>query len=119
MQLTFADNKTERPAAIIEKVEQITHIGKIDIPPSFHGFIRDRMCLWFPLLVDPEWKGTLAYNWLKVYPRVIQFTDGKYYVFTGTHSGIPEYNIKGDNTVHYKEILVEQGEKIEYQTYGS
>jgi hypothetical protein len=91
-------------------------LGEIKLQPVWHGMQRDgRMWLWFPLTMESEVFGkTLPAVWMKVYPRIIQWTDGKYYSFRGTHSAIPEYRIKGDNTVYYREILIEEGERLEY-----
>ena len=114
--ITFAGENKEKTQVILEKPSVPVKVGTINLTPIWHGIQRDdRMWLWFPLTMEAEWKGkTLAFEWLKVYPRVIQWTDGKYYSFKGTHAADPEYGIKGDNTVFYREILVEQGEKIEY-----
>lgn len=92
-------------------------LGEIKLQPVQHEIQRDgRWWLWFPLTMESEVFGkTSVFEWVKVYPRLIQWTDGKYYSFRGTHSAIPEYRIKGDNMVYYREILVENGEKIEYR----
>jgi hypothetical protein len=117
--VTFVGDKKDTAPVVIDlpKREGTKNplIGEIKLKPVWHGWQRDRMWIWFPLLMEAECFGkTLAFEWLKVYPRIIQWEDGKYYTFRGTHSAIPEYGIKGDNTVYYREILVEQGEKIEY-----
>jgi hypothetical protein len=115
--VTFCDKQqTEtRKPIIIESGIGATKVGIIHLIPVWHGWQNGRMWIWFPLVMEAEAFGkTLGAEWLKVYPRVIQFSDGKYYTFRGTHSAIPEYRIKGDNTVYYREILVENGERIEY-----
>jgi hypothetical protein len=103
-----------------ERISKNPFIGTINLTPVWHGIQYDiqseaRWWLWFPLTMESEVFGkTFAADWIKVYPRIIQWTDGKYYAFRGTHSAIPEYRIKGDNTVYYREILVEKGEKLDY-----
>jgi hypothetical protein len=121
--VTFCcDNKETIKPVIINNGLGKVNIGTItNMLQVWHGVISDRSgdrsWIWFPLLMEPEIFGkTLAHAWTKVYPRVIQWTDGKYYTFRGTHSSNPEYGINGDNTVFYREILVEKGEKVEY--YG-
>lgn len=92
-----------------------SQIGSMKLTPTWHGWIRDRLWLWFPLVVEPECFGkTLPAEWRTHYPRIIQWSDGKYYVFRGTNSSNEEYGIKGENVVFYREILVDTGEKIEY-----
>jgi hypothetical protein len=116
--ITMCDNKptteTVKPI-IVSSGLGATKVGAVNLIPVWHGWQNGRMWIWFPLVMESEVFGkTLPAEWMKVYPRVIQFSDGKYYSFAGTHSAIPEYRIKGDNTVYYKEILVENGERVEY-----
>lgn len=113
--VTFVSETKEKIQTRIEGDVKATSVGVINMVPSWHGWQNGRMWMWFPLVMESETFGkTKEFEWIKVYPRVIQWTDGKYYSFAGTHSALPEYGIKGDNMVYYKEILVEKGEKIEY-----
>ena len=118
--VTFCDKKTEQaiqPKPMVEKPINTPVVGAVNLIPVWHGWQNGRMWIWFPLVMEAECFGkTLVGDWIKVYPRIIQFTDGKYYSFRGTHSAIPEYRIKGDNTVYYREILIEEGEKLDYFT---
>jgi hypothetical protein len=86
----------------------------IDMEPVSHNTQGNRRWLSFPLLIDPEWRGTRSCDFVRLYPRIIQWKDGLYYSFRGTHSKMPEYGIKGDNVVFYREILVDNGEKLIY-----
>jgi hypothetical protein len=115
--ITISEKTSEAKAINIvdDRVSKNPFVGKINLQPVWHGWQNGRMWIWFPLTMESEVFGkTFAADWIKVYPRIIQWTDGKYYAFRGTHSAIPEYRIKGDNTVYYREILVEEGEKLEY-----
>jgi hypothetical protein len=117
--ITFSEGKTDNKAIIEPKKNPNVNsqLGEIHLKPAWHGWQRDREWLWFPLKMTAE---VFCSNimekqeFVKMYPRIIQWTDGKYYVYVGTHSSDERYNIKGDNMVYYKEILISEGEKMEY-----
>lgn len=110
--ITMCDNKIkDEKKPVIKGDVRTVNVGSVNLKPVKHEYQHDRMWISFPLIMESEVFGkTLPGDWIKVYPRVIQFSDGKYYSFRGTHSAIPEYGIKGDNVVYYREILVEKGE---------
>lgn len=108
--VTFVDTPTER--------KEVTIIGenRTLISEIKHKLIREenqrdgRNWLTFPLLLD--WERSLKPHdelWLTHYPRLIQWSNGKYYTFAGTHCV--------HNEVYYKEILIDEGEKIAYYNY--
>jgi hypothetical protein len=115
--VTFVSN--EKSDSIVIKRNYTNHIsvGKIELDVVSHRYEIDRLYLRFPLIIPPAdecFGPTKEKDWIVVYPRIIQHTDGKYYKYVGTHSANKKYGIKGTNTVIYKEILVENGEVIEY-----
>ena len=116
--ITFAGETTQKTRIEPSKYPHINQqIGKIEVPLNKKFYCRDREWLWFPLKITAECFVNTPLEkleFVKMYPRIIQWTDGKYYLFVGTHSSDEQYNIKGDNMVYYKEILVDQGEKMEY-----
>lgn len=117
--ITFSDPTCQKPKVVIEKAKETKNslIGEIKVKLNKKFFCRDRDWLWFPLVMTAEcWMKTPIekLEFVKTYPRIIQWTDGKYYVFAGTHSKDERYNIKGDEMVYYKEVLISEGEKLEY-----
>jgi hypothetical protein len=119
--ITFAPEETQTIKKIVVDIPRQQLVGKISLKPKQHEYQRDgRMWLWFPLIMKSELFGTLPFVWLQTYPRIIQWEDGKYYVFAGTHSQLEEFERKtGEDVVFYKEILIENGEKIEYTIAGN
>jgi hypothetical protein len=114
--VTFVgDKQSTLLPATVSKTVVTTPVGSINLIPLKHIWQIDRMWLWFPLTLGAECFGkTPITEWLKVYPRIIQWTDGKYYTYRGTHSSIDEFKGRAEEAVFYREILVENGEKIEY-----